>query len=220
MYKGYIRDVQGIPNGTTRSQYRSNTGAIRYQHACNTGASLKVQGERLGRATCLQERRYCPRRGIRGHLSPLPAGIPLIVARLRRPLVGLRDCPATNKHCNSRSCSQAATVLVDELPREAFGVRPACWRCRKAGVVRKREQAPRTLQNLRRHEALATSLAFWSAAPPCHFLFSHCCVSPSPHSPPSEPESGTGVPHSKCSKCFASFGCRLAPLRLCVKLLP
>ncbi len=28
--------------------------------------------------------------------------------------------------------------------REAFGVRPACWRCSAAGAGRKREQAPRT----------------------------------------------------------------------------
>jgi hypothetical protein len=28
--------------------------------------------------------------------------------------------------------------------REAFGVRPACWRCGAAGAGRKREQAPRT----------------------------------------------------------------------------
>ena len=42
------------------------------------------------------------------------------------------------------SCSPAATLAMDKLPREAFGVRPACWRCRKAEVGRKREQAPRT----------------------------------------------------------------------------
>lgn len=84
------RRVQGMYKGYPTEQHARNNGATHYQHACNTGASLKVQGERLGRATCLQERRYCPRRGIRGHLSPLPAGIPLIVARLRRPLVGLR----------------------------------------------------------------------------------------------------------------------------------
>src|ERR1035441_6079180 len=35
-------------------------------------------------------------------------------------------------HCNGLTCSQAAKVLVDELPREAFGVRPACWRFRRA----------------------------------------------------------------------------------------
>ena len=33
---------------------------------------------------------------------------------------------------------------MDELPREAHGVRPACWRCREGEVGRKREQAPRT----------------------------------------------------------------------------
>jgi hypothetical protein len=35
-------------------------------------------------------------------------------------------------YCDSRNRSQAAKVPVDELLREAFGVRPACWRCRKA----------------------------------------------------------------------------------------
>jgi hypothetical protein len=38
----------------------------------------------------------------------------------------------------------AASSSRSELPREAFGVRPACWRCRKARVAREREQAPRT----------------------------------------------------------------------------
>src|ERR1035437_2881296 len=31
---------------------------------------------------------------------------------------------------NSPNCSQAASVLLDELPREAFVVRGACSRCR------------------------------------------------------------------------------------------
>src|ERR1035441_3128123 len=34
-------------------------------------------------------------------------------------------------YCNGLTCSQAAKGLADELPREAFGVRPACWRFRK-----------------------------------------------------------------------------------------
>src|ERR1035437_2227790 len=71
--------------------------------------------------------------------------------------------------CNSRNCSQAARVVVDELPREAFGVRPACWRCRKAGVVRKREQAPRT------PNASRSSVA---ALPRCAFALTalFCCL--------------------------------------------
>ncbi len=43
-----------------------------------------------------------------------------------------------------KSGGEGKGVFADELPRAAFGVRPACWRCRKAGVVQKREQAPRT----------------------------------------------------------------------------
>src|ERR1017187_10499883 len=34
-------------------------------------------------------------------------------------------------YCNGLTCSQAAKVLAAELPREALGVRPACWRFRK-----------------------------------------------------------------------------------------
>jgi hypothetical protein len=49
---------------------------------------------------------------------------------------------------------------VDELPREAFGVRPACWRCRKAGVVRKREQAGRTPNASRSSPAALPRCAF------------------------------------------------------------
>jgi len=33
---------------------------------------------------------------------------------------------------------------ADVPAREAFGVRPACWRYRQACALRKREQAPRT----------------------------------------------------------------------------
>jgi hypothetical protein len=46
--------------------------------------------------------------------------------------------PTTNRTRHRRQ------TAPDDLTREAFGVRPACWRCREAGVVRKREQAPRT----------------------------------------------------------------------------
>src|ERR1035438_5262936 len=69
------------------------------------------------------------------------------------------DHPAL--HCYAPTCSQAAKVLVGELPREAFGVRPACWRCRKVGVLRKREQAPRTPNASRSSvTALARCIAF------------------------------------------------------------
>ena len=54
-----------------------------------------------------------------------------------------------------------APIVSAEL-REAFGVRPACWRCRKAGVVRKREQAPRT-PNAARHRTLRSTRQTLSA---------------------------------------------------------
>jgi hypothetical protein len=43
-----------------------------------------------------------------------------------------RELDRGTLRCFTPICSQAAKVLVDELPREAFGVRPACWRCREA----------------------------------------------------------------------------------------
>jgi hypothetical protein len=55
----------------------------------------------------------------------------------RRP--GMAQSPAKSTwRLNAASSSRS------ELPREAFGVRPACWRCRNAQAARKREQAPRT----------------------------------------------------------------------------
>ena len=44
-----------------------------------------------------------------------------------RPAACLSLC---SLHCNSRTCSQAARIWGDELPREAFGVRGACSRFR------------------------------------------------------------------------------------------
>ena len=58
--------------------------------------------------------------------------------------------------CNSRSCSQAARIFVRELPREAFGVRPACWRFRTVSGAPKREQAPRA-PNASRNPRLCSS---------------------------------------------------------------
>jgi len=52
-------------------------------------------------------------------------------------------------------------ILVDELPREAHGVRPACWRCRKAGVVRKREQSFR-IPNASRSSVAALPLGVFA----------------------------------------------------------
>jgi hypothetical protein len=50
--------------------------------------------------------------------------------------------------CPSSKSASRGSPGLDKL-REAFGVRPACWRCRKAAAVRKREQAGRTPQTLR-----------------------------------------------------------------------
>ena len=70
-------------------------------------------------------------------------GLELLTPRVKAPS-SRNPCVLASLRCLAPICSQAAKVLVDELPREAFGVRPACWRCRMAVVIRKREQAPRT----------------------------------------------------------------------------
>ena len=64
-----------------------------------------------------------------------------VLPRLRYALYYETRAPKRKR--NRRLISTRGGKAVTEL-REAFGVRPACWRCRKAGVVRKREQAPRT----------------------------------------------------------------------------
>jgi len=43
-----------------------------------------------------------------------------------------RELDRGTLRCFTPICSQAAKVLVDDLPREAFGERPACGRCREA----------------------------------------------------------------------------------------
>src|ERR1035437_4762604 len=89
---------------------------------------------------CKQAARKCLAAQERGHSCP-PASCTLSGGQ-ECPRSSSCDQPALSR--NSRICSEAARIIVDELPREAFGVRPACWSCRKAGAVRKREQAPRT----------------------------------------------------------------------------
>jgi hypothetical protein len=79
--------------------------------------------------------------------------------RLVKAPISRNPCVFAPFRCEGRNSSQAARAFVDELPREAFGVRPACWRCSMAGVVRKREQAPRT------PNASRGSVAAWPAAP-------------------------------------------------------
>src|ERR1035441_5327206 len=64
--------------------------------------------------------------------------------RLVKAPISRNPCVFAPFRCEGRNTSQAARAFVEELPREAFGVRPACWRCSLAGGVRKREQAPRT----------------------------------------------------------------------------
>ena len=52
------------------------------------------------------------------------------------------------------------------LPREALGVRSACWRCRKARAVQKREQAPRTPNASRRSVAAPPRRRFGGGGEP------------------------------------------------------
>src|ERR1019366_4396978 len=68
-----------------------------------------------------------------------------------------------------RDCSRAAMVSVAELLREAFGVRPACWRCRWAEAGRRREQAPRT-PNASRNSIAAWPLCAISISLPLSLL--------------------------------------------------
>ena len=48
----------------------------------------------------------------------------------------------TYKRIQETRCTPRGQAANEQ--REAFGVRPACWRFRKPETVRKREQAPRT----------------------------------------------------------------------------
>ena len=57
-------------------------------------------------------------------------GLELLTPRVKAPS-SRNPCVLASLRCLAPICSQAAKVLVDELPREAFGVRPACWRCRE-----------------------------------------------------------------------------------------
>src|ERR1035437_10330420 len=82
--------------------------------------------------------------------------------------MGLRAIPPRSLLSRSRICSQAAEVVVDGPPREAFGVRPACWRCRKVGEVRKREQTPRTPNASRSSVAALPRCDHRAAAVPWH----------------------------------------------------
>src|ERR1039458_654424 len=52
--------------------------------------------------------------------------------RLVKAPISRNPCVFAPFRCEGRNSSQAARAFVDELPREAFGVRPACWRFRKA----------------------------------------------------------------------------------------
>src|ERR1035437_4796212 len=64
--------------------------------------------------------------------------------RLVKTPISRNPCVFAPFRCQGRNSAQAVGAFADELPRAAFGVRPACWRCRKARVVRKQEQAPRS----------------------------------------------------------------------------
>ena len=64
--------------------------------------------------------------------------------RLVKTPISRNPCVIAPFRCQGRNSAQAVGAFADELPRAAFGVRPACWRCRKARVVRKQEQTPRS----------------------------------------------------------------------------
>ena len=84
------------------------------------------------------------------------------------------------------------------LSREAFGVRPACWRCRKAGVVRKKAGA--SSAHSKRFAQFGCGSAFGSAS-------SLLALSEGRGGS----ESGSKLPHSKR---FAQFGRLTARQRL------
>jgi hypothetical protein len=90
--------------------------------------------------------------------------------RLVKAPISRNPCVSAPFRCKGRNSSQAARAFVDELPREAIGVRPACWRCSIAGVARKREQAPRTPNASRGSVAAWPRCAFAldSHPPLCH----------------------------------------------------
>jgi hypothetical protein len=90
--------------------------------------------------------------------------------RLVKAPISRNPCVFAPFRCEGRNSSQAARAFVDELPREAFGVHPACWRCSMAVVARKREQAPRTPNASRGSVAAWPRCAFAldSHPPLCH----------------------------------------------------
>jgi len=89
--------------------------------------------------------------------------------RLLSELIGPRDAPVAERpeprlpRPRSEARKEMLLAQIDNAatePREAFGVRPACWRCLKAGEVRKREQAPRT-PNASRGNSSTETLTAW-----------------------------------------------------------
>src|SRR5438552_16701811 len=81
-----------------------------------------------------------------------------------------------------RVCPQAG--ITGTKPREAYGVRGACSRCRMCGAVRKREQAPRTPYASRDTTALVIRCAICSVSPGNlrkKTRFSHILFSAPPH---------------------------------------
>jgi hypothetical protein len=89
--------------------------------------------------------------------------------RLLSELIGPRDTPVAERpkprlpRPRSEARKEMLLAQIDNAatkPREAFGVRPACWRCLKSGEVRKREQAPRT-PNASRGNSSTENLTAW-----------------------------------------------------------
>src|ERR1039458_4947035 len=119
----------------------------------------------------------------RAEVPPLeedPAGVPERVRRAQQLHQGLVarmalihsrshiDC--LQYHCryvniilpcpSAARSSQFAKLLVNGLPREAFGLRPACWRFPTVVTARKREQAPCT-PNASRSQTSWHALMSW-----------------------------------------------------------
>ena len=69
---------------------------------------------------------------------PPPAPVPFESVTPNPKLKLLEQVPEVAEGVKVNPSSLAAGVAVEELPREAFGVRPACWRCQRPRVGRTR----------------------------------------------------------------------------------
>src|ERR1035438_9334571 len=86
-------------------------------------------------------------------LTQIAGGLEGLVLGVRRSWPGQEDSrkgrqgrKGGKEPCSAaegRNSSQTARVLADELPREAFGLRGACSRCRTTHALRQRQAALR-----------------------------------------------------------------------------